>query len=57
VRRDLAEGTLGSDYDRTDRADIQAKVTDAEEAAKDEVWAAYALRDLGLEDTTGIDWT
>jgi hypothetical protein len=41
VRRDVAEGTLGSDYDRADRADIQAKVADAEEAAKDEVWAAY----------------
>lgn len=41
VRRDVAEGTLGSDYDRADRADIQAKVTDADEAAKEEVWAAY----------------
>ncbi|MBI5763662.1 MAG: ATP-binding protein [Planctomycetes bacterium] len=41
VRRDVSEGTLGADYDRADRADIQAKVTDAEEAAKDEVWAAY----------------
>ena len=41
VRRDVVEGTLGTDYDRADRADIQAKVADAEEAAKDEVWAAY----------------
>jgi len=41
VRRDVAEGTLGSDYDRTDRADIQAKMAEADDAAKDEVWAAY----------------
>jgi hypothetical protein len=41
VRRDVAEGTLGSDYDRADRAEIQAQIADAEQAAKDEVWAAY----------------
>ncbi|MFQ5660234.1 MAG: DUF499 domain-containing protein [Gammaproteobacteria bacterium] len=41
VAREVAEGTLGSDFDRADRADIQAKVKDAEEAAKDEVWGGY----------------
>jgi len=41
VSREIAEGTLGGDFDRTDRAELQTKVRDAEEAGKDEVWAAY----------------
>ncbi len=41
VQREVSEGTLGSDFDRADRAEIAAKVTDAEEAAKDEVWGGY----------------
>ena len=41
VVKEIAEGTLGGDFDRTDRADIQSKVSDAEEAAKDEVWGGY----------------
>ncbi|MGD0885520.1 MAG: DUF499 domain-containing protein [Thermodesulfovibrionales bacterium] len=41
VMREVAEGTLGSDFDRADRAEIQSKVADAEEAAKDEVWGGY----------------
>lgn len=41
VAREVAEGTLGGDFDRADRADLQAKVKDAEEAAKDEVWGGY----------------
>jgi len=41
VAREIAEGTLGGDFDRADRADIQSKVSDAEEAAKDEVWGGY----------------
>jgi Protein of unknown function (DUF499) len=41
VSKEVAEGTLGSDFDRADRAEIHAKVADAEEAAKDEVWGAY----------------
>jgi len=41
VAREIAEGTLGGDFDRTDRAEIQSKVSDAEEAAKDEVWGGY----------------
>jgi hypothetical protein len=41
VARDIAEGTLGGEFDRSDRADIQSKVTDAEGDAKDEVWAGY----------------
>ncbi len=41
VAKEIAEGTLGGDFDRSDRAEIQVKVSDAEEAAKDEVWGGY----------------
>jgi hypothetical protein len=41
VAKEIAEGTLGGDFDRSDRAELQAKVSDAEEAAKDEVWGGY----------------
>jgi hypothetical protein len=41
VAKEVAEGTLGGDFDRSDRAELQAKVSDAEEAAKDEVWGGY----------------
>jgi len=41
VAKEVAEGTLGGDFDKTDRADLQAKVTDAEEAVRDEVWGGY----------------
>src|SRR5262249_35814592 len=41
VAKEVADGTLGADYDRADRADIQANASTAEEAAKDEVWAGY----------------
>ena len=41
VAREIAEGTLGGDFDRSDLAEIKSKVADAEEAAKDEVWGGY----------------
>ena len=41
VAKEIADGTLGGDFDKTDRAEIQSKVTDAETAAKDEVWGGY----------------
>jgi hypothetical protein len=41
VAREVAEGTLGSDFDRADQAEIRGKVADAEEDARDEVWASY----------------
>ncbi len=41
VAHEVAAGVLGAEYDRADRAEIQAHVRDAEEAAKDEVWAGY----------------
>ncbi len=41
VAQEMSEGILGSEYDRADRAEIQTQVRDAEQAAKDEVWASY----------------
>jgi hypothetical protein len=41
VQRDIDQGTLGGDFDRTERAELYAKVREADEAAADEVWAGY----------------
>jgi len=41
IRKEIDEGTLGGDFDRSDRAQIQTNVKDAEEAAQDEVWGGY----------------
>ena len=41
VAQEVSEGVLGSEYDRADLSEIQTHVRDAEEAAKDEVWAGY----------------
>ena len=35
VAGEIADGTLGADFDRADRAEIQSKVMDAEDTAKD----------------------
>jgi len=51
--RKIAEGTLGKDFDRTDRADIQAQVKGAEDDAKDEVWGGY--RFVVLADNQEVD--
>jgi len=41
VHREYLDGTLAGEFDRSDSEEINAKLRDAEEAAKDEVWAAY----------------
>ncbi|MHB1011998.1 MAG: DUF499 domain-containing protein [Desulfobacteria bacterium] len=41
VAREVAEGTLGGEFDRNDKAELQSKVKGADEAAKDEVWGDY----------------
>ena len=49
VSHEVAAGVLGGEFDRTERAEVQAKLKDAEDAAKDEVWAGYrfaALSDM-----------
>ena len=53
VAKELADGSLGLEYNRADRADVYAQAKAAEEAAGDEVWASYrfvALRDSGEPD-------
>ena len=52
VSREMAEGVLGPEFDRADRAELQARVKDAETAARDEVWGGYrfvALADAKAE--------
>jgi hypothetical protein len=41
VMKDVASGILGDDFDRSEKADIQTNVKDAEEKARDEVWGGY----------------
>jgi hypothetical protein len=41
VNRDYLDGTLPGEFDKTDSDEIAAKLRDAEEAARDEVWATY----------------
>ena len=53
VSREISEGALGGNFDRTDRAEIQSRVADAEEASKDEVWGGY--RFVALADNKESD--
>jgi hypothetical protein len=41
VAREIQDGTLSGEFDRSDRAELQSKAVAAEEAAKDEVWGGY----------------
>ncbi len=41
VEKDLADGTLAGEFERVDRSEVGTKVRDAEETARDEVWASY----------------
>src|SRR5207244_802937 len=41
VAREIAEGTLGGEFGKSDRNELQAQVRDSEEAAKDDVWGGY----------------
>ena len=47
VAQEVSRGVLGAEFDRADRADVLARVRDAEQAAKDEVWAGYRFVALG----------
>jgi hypothetical protein len=46
---EIGDVVLGAEFDRADRAEVQTKMKDAEEAAKDEVWSGY--RYIILSDT------
>jgi hypothetical protein len=50
VQKDVRDGVLGADFERADLQEIQAKVAEAEEDAKVEVWAGY--RFVVLADST-----
>jgi hypothetical protein len=41
VAKEVADGTLGGEFDKSDQAELRAKVKDAEDAAEDEVWGGY----------------
>jgi hypothetical protein len=41
VAREVAEGTLGGEFDKSDRAELQSQVKESEDVAKDEVWGDY----------------
>ena len=41
VKAEIDEGILGGDFDRGDRTELVARVKEAEEAARDGVWASY----------------
>jgi len=41
VQREVQEGSLGQDYEKADLDEIKVQVADAEEDARDEVWASY----------------
>ena len=57
IAQEVAQGVLGAEFDRADRAEVQSRVKEAEEAARDEVWAGYryvALWDPQSEDSLKI---
>lgn len=41
VEREVADGSLGGDFEQSDRTDLAAKVRDAKSMAQDEVWGGY----------------
>ena len=53
VAHEVSEGILGAEFDQAERAEVRARVAEAEGAARDEVWAGYryvALWDGRAED-------
>ena len=50
VQWEIADGTLGGDFDPSDRTNIRTQVSNAEEAAREEVWAAYRFVALANAD-------
>ncbi len=65
VAREVADGVLGAEFDRANRVEVQARIRDAEEVARDEVWASYRfvsqsvsglkIIDLGASHASGSD--
>ena len=53
VARDVDEGLLGSEFSDANRNEVQVKVKEAEQEAREEVWASY--RFVALLDTQAAD--
>ena len=53
VAQEVSQGILGAEFDRSDRAEVQTMVREAEAAAKDEVWGGY--RFVALADNRADD--
>ena len=52
VKRELQQGLLGTDFSQAERDEVRSKTREAEDAAKEEVWASYryvALADARAE--------
>jgi hypothetical protein len=41
VAHEVAEGTLGGEFEKSDRIELQTRVKDSQDVAKDEVWGDY----------------
>ena len=41
VQREMSQGILGAEFDRSEQAEVKTNVQDAEAIAKDEVWGGY----------------
>jgi hypothetical protein len=55
VAGEVASGTLGGEFDKNDRAELQTKVKDSEGAAKDEVWGGYRFAVVAdVQETDGL---
>ena len=53
VDREVTQGVLGPEYEKSDLAEVRTNVKAAQEAAKDEVWGSY--RYAALADSAGAD--
>jgi hypothetical protein len=53
VEHEVAAGVLGGEFEKAEKAELASKVRDAEEAAKDEVWAAYRFVVLADQKAAG----
>jgi hypothetical protein len=57
VSNEVREGTLGSEFDQHEVADVQANVTTAEHEMRDEVWASYRFILLAdAREPSGMKW-
>jgi Protein of unknown function (DUF499) len=53
VEEDMAAGTLGADFDASERREVASHIKEAEDALRDEVWASY--RYAVVADSQGAD--